>query len=186
MKFRLCNMCVCTTLTHACEEWNLTKAVSRILNGVNSRCLHVITRVPWYRHFSSIKHVAGRTTATSPLPVIPATSPAWQCGAPNTTCHEVWRQPSRYPEGSIFMDCQGSELKDLETRTAWRHKVATLVFYCYIASLDPLGPLWTWWWWWLILFCTRKGPRNALWTYLSVTVRLPDFPHSLAIPKMTI
>ena len=23
--------------------------------------------------------------------------------------------PNRYPEGSIFMDCQGSELKDLET-----------------------------------------------------------------------
>ena len=45
MKLRLCNMCVCTTLTHACEEWNLTKAVSRILNGFNSRCLHVITRV---------------------------------------------------------------------------------------------------------------------------------------------
>ena len=38
---RLCNMCVCTTLTHACEEWNLTKAVSRILNGLNSRCLPV-------------------------------------------------------------------------------------------------------------------------------------------------
>ena len=76
-------MCVCTTLTHACEEWNLTKAVSRILNGFNSRCLHVITRLQWYRHFSSIKHVAGRTTATSPLPVTLATSPAWQCGAPN-------------------------------------------------------------------------------------------------------
>ena len=40
--------------------------------------------------------------------------------------------PNHYPEGSIFMDCQGTELKDLETlavnRTAWRHKVAALVF----------------------------------------------------------
>ena len=36
-------MCVCSTLTHSCEAWNLTKAVSRILNGFNSRCLHVIT-----------------------------------------------------------------------------------------------------------------------------------------------
>ena len=38
---------------------------------------------------------------------------------------------NRYPEGSLFMDCQGSQLKDLETlavnRTAWRSKVATLV-----------------------------------------------------------
>ena len=36
--------------------------------------------------------------------------------------------PNRYLEGSIFMDCQGSELKDLETlavnHTAWLHKVA--------------------------------------------------------------
>ncbi len=41
MKLRLCSMYVCTTLTHACEEWNLTKAVSRICNGLNSRCLYV-------------------------------------------------------------------------------------------------------------------------------------------------
>ena len=38
---------------------------------------------------------------------------------------------NRYPEGSLFMDSQGSELKDLETlavnRTAWRSKVATRV-----------------------------------------------------------
>ena len=38
---------------------------------------------------------------------------------------------NRYPEGSLFMECQGSELKDLETlavnRTAWRSKVTTLV-----------------------------------------------------------
>ena len=48
--------------------------------------------------------------------------------------------PNRYPGGSIFMDCQGSELKDLETvavnRTAWRQKVAILVFY-YI--IGPAG-----------------------------------------------
>ena len=36
MKLRLYNLCVCSTLTHSCEAWNLTKAVSRILNGFNS------------------------------------------------------------------------------------------------------------------------------------------------------
>ena len=39
---------------------------------------------------------------------------------------------NRYPEGNLFMDCQGSELIDLEilavNRMALRHKVATLVF----------------------------------------------------------
>ena len=38
---------------------------------------------------------------------------------------------NRYPEGSLFMDYQGSLLKDLETlavnRTAWWSNVATLV-----------------------------------------------------------
>ena len=43
MKLRLYNLCVCSTLTHSCEAWNLAKVVSRILNGFNSRCLHVIT-----------------------------------------------------------------------------------------------------------------------------------------------
>ena len=42
LKLRL-YLCVCSTLTHSCEAWNLTKTVSRILNGFNSRCLHIIT-----------------------------------------------------------------------------------------------------------------------------------------------
>ena len=33
LKLRLYNLCVCPTLTHSCEAWNLTKTVSRILNG---------------------------------------------------------------------------------------------------------------------------------------------------------
>ena len=43
LKLRLYNLCVCSTLTHSCEAWNLTKTVSQILNGFNSRCLHIIT-----------------------------------------------------------------------------------------------------------------------------------------------
>ena len=34
LKLRLYNLFVCSTLTHSCEAWNLTKAVSRILNGL--------------------------------------------------------------------------------------------------------------------------------------------------------
>ena len=38
---------------------------------------------------------------------------------------------NRSPEGSLFVDCQGSELKDIDTptknHTAWRNKVAILV-----------------------------------------------------------
>ena len=43
LKLRLYNLCVCSTLTHSCEKGNLTKTVSRILNGFNSRRLHIIT-----------------------------------------------------------------------------------------------------------------------------------------------
>ena len=43
LKLRLYILCVCSTVTHSCEAWSLTKAVSRILNGFNSRCLHAIT-----------------------------------------------------------------------------------------------------------------------------------------------
>ena len=79
LKLRLYHLCVCSTLTHSCEAWNLTKAVSRILNGFNSRCLHVITgdwrRVSCYRCFSRVQHAVVCTTTTSPLPGTPATSP---------------------------------------------------------------------------------------------------------------
>ena len=37
LKLRLYILCVCSTVTHSCEAWSLTKAVSRILNGSNSR-----------------------------------------------------------------------------------------------------------------------------------------------------
>ena len=35
--------CVCSTLTHSCEAWTLTRTVVRMINGFNSRCLHAIT-----------------------------------------------------------------------------------------------------------------------------------------------
>jgi len=54
MKFRLYKSSVCSTLTHACEAWDLTEDVRRLLNGFNSRCLHTITKRPH------------RATATNP------------------------------------------------------------------------------------------------------------------------
>ena len=101
LMLRLYNLCICSTLTHSCEAWNLTKAVSQILNGFNSlRYLGHLLRLPR-------DSVVRRTLIA-------------MAGGGN-----------RYPEGSHFIDCQGSELKDLKTlavnRTAWRSKVATLV-----------------------------------------------------------
>ncbi len=42
---------------------------------------------------------------------------------------------NRYPERSLLMNCEGSELKYVETlaknRTAWRYKVATLYHWTH-------------------------------------------------------
>ena len=46
LKIRLYKSSVCSTLTHACEAWDLTEDVQRMLRGFNSRCLHSITGIP--------------------------------------------------------------------------------------------------------------------------------------------
>ena len=42
-KLRLYRTSVCSTLTHSCEAWTLTRTVVRMINDFNSRCLHAIT-----------------------------------------------------------------------------------------------------------------------------------------------
>ena len=126
LKLRLYILCVCSTVTHSCEAWSLTKAVSRIVNGFNSRCLHAITgeeyRVtaisPAYNLLLSVRQrrlrYLGHLLRLPHDSVVRRTLVAMAGGG------------NRYPEGSLFMDCQGSELKDLETlavnRTAWRSR----------------------------------------------------------------
>ena len=43
MKIRMYSTAVCSTLTHACESWDLTPDVAKSIIGFNSRCLHIIT-----------------------------------------------------------------------------------------------------------------------------------------------
>ena len=42
-KLRLYRLSVCSSLTHCCEALTLTRTVTCMVNGFNSRCLHVIT-----------------------------------------------------------------------------------------------------------------------------------------------
>ena len=42
-KLRLYRLSVCSSLTHCCEAWILTRTVTCMVNGFNSRCLHDIT-----------------------------------------------------------------------------------------------------------------------------------------------
>ena len=43
LKLRMCQLAVCSTLTHTSEAWTLTEPMMCSVNGLNSRCLHVIT-----------------------------------------------------------------------------------------------------------------------------------------------
>ena len=130
LKLTLYNLCVCSTLTHSCEAWNLTKTVSRILNGFNSRCRIItgeeyrVTAVsPAYNLLLSVRQ--RRLRYLGHLLRLPHDSVVCR------TLIAMAGGGNRYPEGSLFVDCQGSLLKDLETlavnRTAWRSKVATLI-----------------------------------------------------------
>ena len=126
LKLTLYNMCVCSTLTHSCEAWNLTKAVSRILNGFNSRCLEEYRVTAVYPAYTLLLYVRQpRLRYLGHLLRLPHDSVV------RRTLIAVADEGNRYREGSLSMDCQGSLLKYLETlavnRTAWRSKVATLV-----------------------------------------------------------
>ena len=109
LKPRLYNLCVCSTLTHSCEAWNLTiSPVYNMLLAVRRRRLRYLGHILCIRRYSVVRRTLMAMTGGG----------------------------NRYPEGSLFMDCQGSELKDLDTlavkRTALRHKVVLTLLHCTI------------------------------------------------------
>ena len=129
-KLRLYRLSVCSSLTHCCEAWTLTRTVTRMVNGFNSRCLHVITGEEY------------RVTATEPaynLVLAVRKRRLRYLG-------HVLRMPAdrmvrrslmalvkggaHYPAGSLLSDCVGEELRTLEAmaanRNVWRAKVASL------------------------------------------------------------
>ena len=133
-KLRLYRLSVCSSLTHCCEVWTLTRTVTRMVNGFNSRCLHVITGEEY------------RVTATEPaynLVLAVRKRRLRYLG-------HVLRMPAdrmvrrslmalvkggtHYPAGSLLSDCVGEEMHTLEAlaanRNVCRAKVASL---CVIA-----------------------------------------------------
>ena len=127
-KLRLYKLSVCSTLTHCCTAWALTRKMTRMINGFNSRCLHVITawaRLPWHGHHAGVRSCVGRAATTYALPRPRATyrivRRALVALVKGGTC---------YPEGSLFDDCGVASLRELvdtaKDRSAWRAKVASL------------------------------------------------------------
>ena len=129
-KLRLYRVCVGSSLTHCCEAWTLTRAVTRSINGSNSRCLHVMTG----EHY--------RETATAPAYVLVLAVRRRRLRYPGHVLrmpsHRMVRcalmalviDASHYPSGSLFSDCQGIAPPQLvamaSSRSMWRAKVASL------------------------------------------------------------
>ena len=122
LKLRTYQLAVCSTLTHASEAWTLTEPVMRsVVNGFNSRCLHVITgqdyrvtaTAPEYdlfreirqRHLRYLGHILRMRESRVVRRALVALA---KCG-------------TVYPTGSLFMDCQAMEMDQLvaQRRGAW-------------------------------------------------------------------
>ena len=105
-KLRHYKLSVCSSLTHCCTAWALTRQVTRMINGFNSRCLHVITGEDY------------RVTATTPVYDLVL---AVRKRRMRYLGHVLRLPPDRivrrslialvkggtcYPEGSLFGDCE--------------------------------------------------------------------------------
>ena len=128
-KLRLYRISVCSTLTHSCEAWTPTRTVTRMVNGFNSRCLHVITgedyrttaTVPAYNLVLAVRK--RRLRYLGHVLRLPAESIV-RC-----SLLALVKGGTHYPEGSLFSDCEAA-LPQLEAlsldRPAWRAKVSLL------------------------------------------------------------
>ena len=56
MKPTLHQLSLCSTLTHSCEAWCLTKAVQNIINGFICRCIHITTGYEYHNTFIAPKY----------------------------------------------------------------------------------------------------------------------------------
>ena len=118
-KLRLYTLSVCSSLTHYCTASALTRTVARMINGFNSRCLHVIARKEYRvlavrkRRMRYLGHVLrlypDRIVRRSPIATV--------------------KGGTYYPERSLFSDCELEYLQeriDTATNRSWRAKVASL------------------------------------------------------------
>ena len=130
MKLRLYRLAVCSTLTHACEAWNMTDKIQKKVNGFNSRCLHVITKEDY------------RTTATNPafnlllairrrrLRFLGHVLRMDTTRLVRRTFIAYVHNGTDIPAGSLMQDCDHMSIEDLTViasdRKAWQRRVKAL------------------------------------------------------------
>ena len=130
MKLKLYQTTVCSTLTHACEAWELTDNIKRMLNGFNSRCLHIITNKEY------------RETATNPdfnlILMIRRRRLRYLGHILRMDKHRLVRRTlvayvhggDNIPTGSLLEDCEIMAVEDLASRARdrneWKKRVKAL------------------------------------------------------------
>jgi hypothetical protein len=130
MKMRLYESSVCSTLTHACEAWDLTEDVRRMLNGFNSRCLHTITKRshratatdPDYDLVLAIRkrrlRYAGHILRMESNRLVRRTLAAYVSGGASV------------PDGALLQDCERVPFEDLarlaRDKSLWKQRVENL------------------------------------------------------------
>ena len=130
MKLRLYRLAVCSTITHASEAWAFTKRVQQIVNGFNSRCLHIITGEHWretatrpaYNLNLAIRRrrlrYLGHLLRMDSNRLVRRTLIAYTNGGNNA------------PEGSLLQDCPGQTIDQLaleaSDRKQWARRVNEL------------------------------------------------------------
>ena len=130
MKLRLYKASVCSTLTHACEAWELSTRVIKKTNGFNSRCLHMITGRSYRStattpHFNLVMAIRRRRLRyLGHIMRMDNSRLVKRCLIAYT------RGGVAPPAGSLLMDCGHMTLGEIEgaaqDREGWRQKVAAL------------------------------------------------------------
>ena len=130
MKLRLYQSAICSTFTHVCESWDLSDKVLRMINGFNSRCLHVITKKD-YRDTALNPDInllllirrrrlrfLGHILRMNPNRLLRRTLVAYVHGGYNI------------PPGSLLQDCPHMPFEDLAVlaadRSGWRRRIEAL------------------------------------------------------------
>ena len=134
MKIRLYQTAVCSTLTHACEAWNLTDEVKRKINGFNSRCLHVITKKHYSDEARNPKYDVLSAICKRRLRFLGHIRRMNQDRLLRQTLFAYLHDVDSRPAGSLLHGCEKVPLEELVARAndrkAWRQFVNRFSLRC--------------------------------------------------------
>ena len=116
-------LAVCSTLTHASEAWTLTEPVMLIVNGSNSRCLHITTGQDYRVTATAPEYDLLRALRQRRLRYLGHILRMPESRVGRRGLVALAQGGTVYPKGSLFMDCHAIEKDQLvaltQRRGAW-------------------------------------------------------------------